>query len=87
MSKKEVKVKKSTDRLLELEDMLKRKKNRGHQLYWIKYNPGADFDYDIKDATEEIQWMIYEIKRLREENNHYKEFMDSYNDQIKKELN
>lgn len=83
MSKEEIK---ESDRLAELEDKLEKKKNRGHQLYWIKFNPGADFDYDINDATEDIHWMIYEIKRLREENSHYKEFVDSYKDQIKKEL-
>jgi hypothetical protein len=86
VSKEEIKVIKEPDRLAELKDKLEMKKNRGHQLYWIKYNPGADFDYDINDATEDVHWMIYEIKRLREENGHYKEFIDSYKDQIKKEL-
>ena len=79
-------MKDKTDRLTDLEDKLTKKKNQGHQLIWIKYNPGAEFDYNIQDATEDVHWMIYEIKRLREENSHYKEFIESYKDQIKKEL-
>jgi len=79
-------VKNKNDRLAELEKKLSLKKNKGNQLYWIKYNPGAEFDYDIEDATEDIQWMIYEIKRLRDENDQYREFVDSYKEQIEKEL-
>lgn len=79
-------MKDKTDRLTDLEEKLAKKKNQGHQLFWIKYNPGAEFDYNIIDATEDVHWMIYEIKRLREENSHYKEFIESYKDQIKKEL-
>lgn len=86
MRREEIIVENKTDRLTELEEKLSRKKNKGHQIYWIKYNPGAEFDYDISDATEDIHWMIYEIKRLREENEQYKEFIDAYKEEIKKAL-
>jgi hypothetical protein len=83
---KKIKTEEQKDRLSELEAKLALKKGRGNQLFWIKYNPGADFDYDIKDATEDIHWMIFEIKRLRDENEQYKEFIESYKDQIAREL-
>ncbi len=77
---------KRDDRLKELEELLTKKKKRGNQLYWIKYNPASDFDYDIKDATEDITWMIYEIRRLREENEQFREFIDSYRKELSQEI-
>jgi len=74
------------DRLSELEKKLAFKKRRGTQLFWITYNPGADFDYDVSDATEDIGWMVYEIKRLRDENAQYKEFVSTYKHQVQEEL-
>lgn len=74
------------DRLEKLEEMLTHKKNRGSQLYWIKYNPASDFDYDVLDASEDIKWMIFEIRRLREENEHYREFLDSYRKDLSRDL-
>ncbi|MDA3955159.1 hypothetical protein [Oceanispirochaeta sp.] len=74
------------DRLAELEQKLTLKTRNGSQLIWLTYNPNADFDYDISNAEEEVRWMIFEIKRLREENDHFREFIDSYNIQMKKEL-
>jgi len=75
-----------TDRLIELEKKLALKKRKGTQLFWITYNPGAAFDYDVTDASEDIGWMIYEIKRLREENSHYREFIGNYKKQMEEEL-
>jgi hypothetical protein len=74
------------DRLTELEKKMAIQKQRGSQLFWITYNPGSDFDYDGKDASEDIHWMIYEIKRLKEENDHYREFMNTYKKQMEEEL-
>lgn len=74
------------DRLQEIEDLLERKKRQGNQLCWLKYNRNADMKYDIVNAEEDIRWMIYEIKRLREENHNYKEFIDSIRTQMATEL-
>jgi hypothetical protein len=78
--------KEKKDRLSELENKLALKKRNGSQLIWMKYNPNAEFDYDISDATEDIRWMIFEIKKLREENIQYREFINSYKAQMKEEL-
>ena len=74
------------DRLAELERKLARKKQNSSQLIWLKYNPNAEFDYDISNAEEDIRWMIFEIKRLREENDQYREFVNTYKIQMKEEL-
>ncbi|MDC7234218.1 MAG: hypothetical protein PQJ58_13370 [Spirochaetales bacterium] len=86
MSKENINPEAKDDRLSGLEKKLEQKKRRGHQLYWIKYNPGAEFDYDLTDATEDVRWMIFEIKKLREENEQYREFIASYRKQISEEL-
>jgi hypothetical protein len=36
--------------------------------YYSRYNPRADMMYDIEEAAEDVSWMIYEIERLRAEN-------------------
>jgi len=77
---------KKPDRLSELEKKIAFKKRKGTQLVWVTFNPGAEFDYDVSDASEDINWMIYEIKRLREENTHYSEFVNTYRKQMGKEL-
>lgn len=74
------------DRLQEIEDLLARKKRQGNQLCWLKYNRNAEMKYDIVNAEEDIRWMIYEIKRLREENHNYKEFIDAVRKQMATEL-
>ncbi|MFW5711391.1 MAG: hypothetical protein ACOC2P_00390 [Spirochaetota bacterium] len=74
------------DRLREIEDLLQRKKRQGNQLCWLKYNRNSEMKYDIRNAEEDIRWMIYEIKRLREENQNYKEFIDSIRKQMASEL-
>lgn len=74
------------DRLDNIEALLKRKKQNGNQICWIKYNPEADMSYDVVDAEEDIEWMIYEIKQLRKENKELKEFATALRDQISEEL-
>jgi len=68
----------SVDRLKELESNFKRKKLRGTQLYWMKYNPDSDYHWDLKDAREDVEWMIAEIRRLREENEMFRELVDEF---------
>lgn len=75
-----------TDRLEKVEELLKRKKRNGNQICWIKFNPDAELSYDVVDADEDIKWMLYEIKRLRDENKELKEFVEAMRDQMKEEL-
>jgi hypothetical protein len=42
--------------------------------------------YDVSDAEEDIKWMIFEIKRLRNENMELKNFAEALRDQISEEL-
>ena len=74
------------NRLKELEEKFERKKRNGNSLCWIRYNPESDFDYDVVDAMEDVRWMVFEIKRLQEENRHYKEFIATLKDQMISEL-
>ncbi len=74
------------NRLKELEEKFERKKRNGNSLCWIRYNPASDFDYDVVDAMEDVRWMVFEIKRLQEENRHYKEFIATLKDQMMSEL-
>ncbi len=74
------------DRLSALEKQFQRKKKNGTQLLWMKYNPGNEYKFDIADAREDVEWMISEIRRLREENNTLKEFIDSLRGQLEREL-
>jgi hypothetical protein len=74
------------DRLLVLEELLKTRKRNGNQICWIKYNPDSDMSYDVSDAEEDIKWMIFEIKRLRNENMELKNFAEALRDQISEEL-
>ena len=74
------------DRLSQLRRSFSRKKKNGNQLFWMKYNPDSEFKFDLIDAREDIEWMIAEIERLREENRHLKEFVDSIRSQIDHDL-
>ncbi|HKK65745.1 MAG TPA: hypothetical protein VJ967_07810 [Clostridia bacterium] len=74
------------DRLKTIEGLLERKKRQGNQLCWLRYNHGSQFKYDVENAEEDVAWMIFEIKRLREENQNYKEFIDSLRRQMEGEL-
>jgi len=74
------------DRLKKIEQLLERKKRQSNQLCWLRYNHGSQFKYDVENAEEDVAWMIFEIKRLREENQNYKEFIDSLRRQMEGEL-
>ena len=74
------------DRLEKIKKLLEGKKQDGNQLCWIKFNRHSPYKYDIENAEEDIAWTIYELERLRAENNDYKEFIDSIRDQMEKEL-
>ena len=76
----------SEDRLKKVERLFTRKKHWKNQLCWIKYNPLAEYNYDIENAEEDFEWMIYEIKRLREENAQYREFIDTIRGQLEDEM-
>lgn len=77
-----------TERLEKLEQKLEKNNRRGSRLCWIRWDPNSKYGYDINDAREEIRWMVYEIKQLREENAELKAFVDNFReameDQFKK---
>ena len=74
------------DRLDRIEKLLEKKKRGGSQLCWLKYNPNNTYKYDIINAEEDIAWMVYELKRLRDENTNYREFIDTLRQQMVNEL-
>ncbi len=74
------------DRLTKIERLFARKKHWKNQLCWIKYNPLAEYRYDIQNAEEDFEWMVYEIKRLRRENLEYREFIDTIRNQLEEEV-
>ncbi|MCF7915375.1 MAG: hypothetical protein K9L66_09420 [Spirochaetaceae bacterium] len=74
------------DRLKKIEQLLERKKRQNNQLCWLRYNHSSQFKYEVENAEEDVAWMVFEIKRLREENQNYKEFIDSLRRQMEGEL-
>jgi hypothetical protein len=74
------------DRLSILKNLLQRKKRDGNQLCWIRYNPKAEYGYEISNAEEDIEWMVYEIERLRNENAAFREFIGELKRQIEQDL-
>jgi hypothetical protein len=74
------------DRLERIEKLLEHKKNQNSRLSWITYNPRADYGFDVQDAEEDVAWMVWEIKRLRRENQEYREFIDSVRAQMEEEF-
>ena len=38
------------------------------------------------EARDEVIWMVYEIKRLREENAEFKSFVDNFRDAMEEEF-
>jgi hypothetical protein len=74
------------DRVEKFEKLFKRRKRNKNQLCWITYNPQAEYSFDIENAEEDVEWMIYEIKRLKEENMRLKEFIDAIRLQMENEL-
>lgn len=71
-----------TDRLNRLEQVLEKKDRRGSRLCWISWDSNSTYGYEITDAREEVRWMVYEIKKLREENAELKAFADSFREAI-----
>ncbi len=61
-------------------EYIKKKREKG-KIYYSAYNPGSELLYDIEDADEDINWMIYEIERLRRENRELKKFIDYIKEQ------
>jgi len=76
----------TTDRLKHLEQLLEKNDRRGSRLTWIRWTPNSKFGYEIDDAREEIRWMIYEIKKLREENAELKSFVDQFRDALEEQI-
>jgi superfamily I DNA/RNA helicase len=74
------------DRLNTLEQMLKKNERRGTRLCWIRWDPNSAYGFQIDDAREEVRWMIYEIKRLREENAELKAFADAFRESLEGEI-
>ncbi len=76
------------ERLARLELLLEKNDRRGSRLCWIRWDPNSKYGYEIDDAREEVRWMVYEIKKLREENAELKSFVDNFReameDQFKK---
>lgn len=50
------------DRLNHIKKRLKKSK-----LYYSRYSPRSDMMYEVDEADEDANWMVYEIERLREE--------------------
>lgn len=61
-----------------MEKLLEEKDRRGNRLCWIRWDPNSKYGYDIEDAREEVHWMVYEIRRLKEENAELKSFVDNF---------
>jgi len=81
-----VKKKEETERLARLELLLEKNERRGSRLCWIRWDPNSKYGYEIDDAREDIRWMIYEIKKLREENTELKSFVDNFREAMEDEF-
>ena len=81
-----MKKKDDTDRLNRLEQVLEKKDRRGSRLCWIRWDPNSKYGYEIDDAREDIRWMVYEIKKLREENAELKSFVDNFREAMEDEF-
>ena len=66
------------DRLAKMEKLLEKKDRKGNRLCWIRWDPNSKYGYEIEDAREEVRWMVYEIRRLKEENAELKSFVDNF---------
>jgi len=53
-----------------MEDRLNHIKKRleKSKLYYARYSPRSDMMYEVDEADDDVNWMVYEIERLREEN-------------------
>jgi hypothetical protein len=81
-----VKKKDESERLARLELLLEKNDRRGSRLCWIRWDPNSKYGYEIDDAREEVRWMVYEIKKLREENAELKSFVDNFREAMEDEF-
>ena len=81
-----MKKKDESERLARLELLLEKNDRRGSRLCWIRWDPNSKFGYEIDDAREDIRWMVYEIKKLREENVELKSFVDNFREAMEDEF-
>jgi hypothetical protein len=53
-----------------MEDRLShiKKKLKKSRVYYSRYSPRSEMMYELDEADEDLNWMVYEIERLREEN-------------------
>jgi regulator of replication initiation timing len=51
------------DRLIHIKKRMKKSK-----VYYSRYSPRAELLYEVDEADEDLKWMVYEIERLRGEN-------------------
>lgn len=56
------------DRLEYIRNKMKRCK-----VYYSRYSPRAELMYEVEDAEEDFRWMMFEIERLRAENERLKQ--------------
>ena len=81
-----MKKKDESERLARLELLLEKNDRRGSRLCWIRWDPNSKYGYEIDDAREDIRWMVYEIKKLREENAELKSFVDNFREAMEDEF-
>ena len=74
------------NRLQRLEQLMEKQDRRGSRLSWIRWNPNSKYGYEIEDAREDIRWMVYEIKKLREENTELKSFVDNFRESMEEQI-
>jgi hypothetical protein len=51
------------DRLNHIKRRLKKNK-----VYYSRYSPRSEMMFEVDEADEDLNWLVYEIERLREEN-------------------
>jgi regulator of replication initiation timing len=51
------------DRLIHIRKRMKKSK-----VYYSRYSPRAELLYEVDEADDDLKWMVYEIERLRKEN-------------------
>jgi hypothetical protein len=53
-----------------MEDRLShiKRKLKKSRVYYSRFSPRSEMMYEVDEADEDFNWMIYEIERLREEN-------------------
>ncbi len=81
-----MKKKDESERLARLELLMEKNDRRGSRLCWIRWDPNSKYGYEIDDAREDIRWMVYEIKKLREENAELKSFVDNFREAMEDEF-